>query len=236
MKPTLAQHLPYVSPQPPSFSSFDGPRRLISGTIQVAAAAMKKAHDEGAAGPFLLFDDGTGRKVDIDTRGDTAQVMARLAEHPVVVALAAAAAAADQEAAFAPAPPPRGRGRPKLGVVAREVTLLPRHWEWLAAQAGGASITLRRLVDEARRSGREKIRVRQAREAAYYFMQTMAGDLSGFEAAARALFAGDRATFVTAASPWPIDIRDHALRLGFDAIADAVVDNRVVDDRVVEDR
>lgn len=220
------------SPQPPSFSSFDGHRRLASGSIEAAAVALKKALDGGAAGPLLLFDDSTGRTLDIDTRGDSTDVIARLAAHPAVVAMtaaqaaaaAAAAAVAGQEAEAQTAPRPRGRGRPKLGVVAREVTLLPRHWEWLATQPGGASIALRKLVEEARRSGKEKARVRQARDAAYHFMQTVAGNFPGFEEATRALFADDRATFTAQIARWPGDVRDHALRLGFDALAGSAAD------------
>ncbi len=75
---------------------------------------------------------------------------------------------------------PRGRGRPKLGVVAREVTLLPRHWDWLNAQPGGASVALRKLVEQARRANGDADRARAAREAAYHFMSAMAGDLPAF--------------------------------------------------------
>jgi len=211
-----------ISLQPWSFTSFDGHRRLASGSIEVAATALKRALDGGATGPLLLFDDSTGRTVDIDTRGNSAEVLARLANHPLIVAMAdaqaaagAAAAAASQVAGTDATRLPRGRGRPKLGVVAREVTLLPRHWEWLATQAGGASIALRGLVEEARRSGQEKARIRQAREAAYHFMQTVAGDFPGFEEAARALFADDRAAFLSHIDSWPNDVRNHALALGF---------------------
>lgn len=172
---------------------------------------------------MLLFDDSTGRTVDIDARGDSAEVIARLADHPLVIEMAetqaaaeAAATAAAGQVAGTEATRPRGRGRPKLGVVAREVTLLPRHWEWLAAQPGGASIALRGLVEEARRAGKEKVRIRQARDAAYHFMQTVAGDLPGFEEAARALFADDRAAFISHTDSWPNDVCDHALRIGFD--------------------
>src|SRR4029079_4156101 len=65
---------------------------------------------------------------------------------------------------------PRGRGRPRLGVVAREGTLLPRHWEWLGTQPGGASVVLRKLVEEARRANGDADRTRAARDAAYRFM------------------------------------------------------------------
>jgi hypothetical protein len=95
------------------------------------------------------------------------------------------------------------------------VTLLPRHWEWLAAQPGGASVALRKLVEEARRANAGADRVRRAREAAYHFTHALAGDLPGFEEATRALFAGDRARFERHAASWPADVREHAVRLAF---------------------
>jgi hypothetical protein len=98
-------------------------------------------------------------------------------------------------------------------VIAREVTLLPRHWDWLATQPGGASIALRKLVEEARRASTGKDRLRQAQEAAYRFMSAMAGDLAGFEEATRALFANDRAGFGACVAQWPADIREYAERL-----------------------
>jgi hypothetical protein len=109
--------------------------------------------------------------------------------------------------------PPRGRGRPKLGVVAREVTLLPRHWDWLARQPGGASVALRKLVEAAQRSAVDADRLREAREAAFRFMTTMAGNLPGYEEAIRALFAGDAAGFAQRIADWPADIRDYAIEL-----------------------
>ena len=90
---------------------------------------------------------------------------------------------------------PRGRGRPKLGVVAREVTLLPRHWDWLNSQSGGASVALRKLVEAARLAGDDKDRTRHAQEAAYRFMTALAGNLPGYEEATRALYAADPARF-----------------------------------------
>ena len=108
---------------------------------------------------------------------------------------------------------PRGPGRPKLGVVAREVTLLPRHWEWLAQQSGGASVAIRRLVEEARRAGEDKDRIRQAQEAAYRFMSAIAGNKPHYEDAIRALFAGEQARFEKLIAEWPADVRDHASRL-----------------------
>jgi uncharacterized protein len=97
-------------------------------------------------------------------------------------------------------------------VVAREVTLLPRHWDWLAAQPGGASITIRKLVEAARKAGGEAGDMRARANATYQFMRTLAGDYSGFEEASRALFAGDKAGFTALIAPWPSDIRDELLR------------------------
>ena len=117
-------------------TAFDGERRLASGPLIDVAMAVKAALAAGAEGPLLAFDDATGAVIDLDLRGARADVAARLAA-----------------AAGEPPAPPRGRGRPSLlGVVAREVTLTPRHWDWLAGQPGGASAALRRLVQAARRS------------------------------------------------------------------------------------
>ena len=112
---------------------------------------------------------------------------------------------------------PRGRGRPKLGVQPREVTLLPRHWDWLAAQPGGASVALRRLVEEARKVSSGDDRRRAAQEATFRFMQAMAGDLPGFEEASRALFAGAVSRFEEQVARWADDVRDHATWLATDA-------------------
>ena len=117
-----------------------------------------------------------------------------------------------------PPPPPRRPGRPKLGVEAREVTLLPRHWAWLGRQPGGASAALRRLVETASRetSGRELVRLGQ--EAAYRFATAVAGDAEGYEEAMRALFAGDRTRFAACAANWSADVREHVLRLAGPAL------------------
>jgi uncharacterized protein len=165
-----------------------------------------KAAATPAAEPIIIFDDSTGRPVDLDLRGTERDILARLPQ-PALPAEATAEAAATTE--------PRGRGRPKLGVVAREVTLLPRHWEWLNAQPGGASVALRKLVEQARRSSGDADLARMAREAAYHFMSAMAGNLPQFEEAARALFADDRLRMADLIAPWPADIRDHIAKLAF---------------------
>ena len=167
-------------------------------TLPAVALAVKRASEADPTQTILIFDDATGQQIDLDLRGDDEEVLARLA--PTGIEAAGLSG-------------PRGRGRPKLGVTAREVTLLPRQWEWLGAQPGGASATLRRLVDEARRKDEQS--GRSARNAAYAFMAAMAGNLPGFEEASRALFANDRERFEALVASWPEDVRVHALRMAF---------------------
>lgn len=170
------------------YTAFCGNRRFVSGTLAEVIAAIK----DTSANPVLVFDDTTGRVIDIDPRFTVQE-----AAPPV------------------PAQEARGRGRPKLGVVAREVTLLPRHWDWLNSQPGGASVALRKLVEQARRTSGDHDRIRRAQETANRFMTTMGGDLPNFEEATRALFAYDRRRFADLLAAWPEDIRDHAIRLAF---------------------
>jgi len=205
-----------------SYTCFDGFRRIASGSLSANALAAKHALEGGAAGPVLIFDDVTGRSIDVYTRGSDEEVMVRL------TSAAAAGGCAESAGTERPAQPvapqvspdatadgPRGRGRPKLGVVPREVTLLPRHWEWLATQPGGASVALRKLVEEARRVYAEKDRTRKAQERAYHFMSAIAGDLPDFEEATRALFANDRAKFSELIATWPRDVCDHSIALAY---------------------
>lgn len=188
------------------FTAFIGPRRLASGPLAEVALAVMKASRRDAAEPVVIFDDADGRPIDLNLSGSERDVVARLPQP---------AWNSQSSANDAPATEPRGRGRPRLGVVAREVTLLPRHWEWLGAQPGGASVALRKLVEEARRTSGDLDRSRAARDAAYHFMSVMAGNLPGFEEASRALFADDRRRFVGLIAGWPEDIRDHIARLAF---------------------
>lgn len=188
----------------PSYTSFNGHKRIASGSLPVNALAVKHALASDLPRPLLTFCDQTGQVVDIDIRGSDAEMFARLP--PDGYQLQGTDSALIDSADPAE---PRGRGRPKLGVVAREVTLLPRHWDWLAAQRGGASVTLRKLVDEARRASVDRDRQRQTNERAYHFMSTMAGDMAGFEEASRALFANDAAKFHKLTEAWPTDVRDY---------------------------
>ncbi len=189
-------------------TAFEGSRILLSGPLIDVALAVKASTESGAADPIFVFDDATGRTLDFDLRGTKADIAARLSRSPAVPGPQAPSTPSEE-----PSPERRGRGRPKLGVVGREVTLLPRHWEWLAVQPGGASVALRKLVDEARKAGDPAQALRAAREAAYRFMSAIAGNLPGFEEAIRALFANDRVRFEQQMSSWPEDIRSYAIRL-----------------------
>ena len=174
-----------------AFTAFAGARRIGDGTLAEAAVAAKRALERDGHASVLVFDAATGAVMDLDLRGTEAEIVAR----------------------YAPAAPAASRrGRPKLGVVAREVTLLPRHWEWLASQPGGASVALRRLVEAARKADKDTGAARARVEAAYRFMSAMAGDFPDFEDAARALFAHDQDRLGRCLRAWPPDIGDQVLR------------------------
>ncbi|SAH96337.1 Uncharacterized protein conserved in bacteria [Bordetella ansorpii] len=199
-------------------TAFVGHRLLASGELVEVALAVKAANENGVADPVLVFDDATGRVIDLDLRGTKADVVKRLSQP---VDLPRGRYAPKEEAEGAPQddaqPEPRGRGRPRLGVVSREVTLLPRQWEWLSAQPGGASAVLRRLVDDARRNGaaQQRQQRRAAQEAAYHVMLAVGGNLPGYEEATRALFADDREGLEARIAQWPDDVRAYVLRLAF---------------------
>ena len=194
----------------PSYTSFDGHKRIASGSLPVNALAVKHALASGVLGPLLTFCDQTGQVVDIDIRGSDAKMLARLPPEGHQLHGNESAPIDSEESSE-----PRGRGRPKLGVVSREVTLLPRHWDWLATQPGGASVTLRKLIEEARRASVDRDRQRRAGECAYHFMSAMAGDMAGFEEASRALFANDAAKFRQQTEAWPPDVRDYVRYLAY---------------------
>jgi uncharacterized protein len=181
-------------------SAFCGSRLIASGRLRDVALTVKTALGHEELSQTLIFDDATSHVVEVDFRGSADEVLARLEQTP-------------DEAPAAGRPAPRGPGRPKLGVVAREVTLLPRHWDWLNGQPGGASVALRKLVEEARRANQAKDRIRNAQDVTFRFMSAMAGNELGFEEAVRALFAANRKRFSELTEAWPPDIRDHAKKL-----------------------
>ncbi|MEP7288395.1 MAG: DUF2239 family protein [Chloroflexota bacterium] len=201
-------------------TSFDGHQRIASGPLHEVALVVKRAIETGAVDSILTFDDATGRVIDIDISGSDEEVVARLAKPAATdndseAAQLELSAVPESNDTDAKVTKPRDRGRPKLGVVAREVTLLPRHWEWLATQPGGASVALRKLVEEARRTNNSKDRLRHAQERAYRFMSAIAGNMENFEEATRALFANDQPRCSELVAVWPDDVRNYAITLAF---------------------
>lgn len=194
----------------PTFSAFASGRLIAAGSLADVVAALQTGQaDESRNQGTLVFDNTTGQQVDLDGRGTPAEVAARAqATSP-----APAPPASEPAVAADPGPGQRGRGRPRLGVVAREITLLPRHWDWLAAQPGGASVAVRKLVEAARKDheGRDALRRRQ--EAVLRFATAMAGNEAGFEEAMRALYAGEGGRFESLLASWPPDVAAHTRRL-----------------------
>jgi hypothetical protein len=173
------------------YSAFDGLTHIATGDLAtVVGRAKEYLHDHDATS-VLLFDNRTGGRDEIDEHRDVDELLRRAA----------------------PKEGTRGRGRPKLGVECGEVCLLPRHWEWLAAQPRSASATIRRLVDAARKAETPEDRLRERIDAIGAFMWAVTGDLPGFEEATRALYARDWARFDTFTADWPEDVRDHLQRL-----------------------
>jgi uncharacterized protein len=184
-------HYPYVA--------FAGDSALARGDLPSVAHAVSRALAEGETRPIVVLDAGNSQVVDLDLRGSESEIAARAA---------AASAPADSEPGTVP-DRAIGPGRPRLGVVSREISLLPRHWEWLQTQRGGASAALRRLVDEARRHGGARDRLVASQEAVDRYLRVMAGDRPHYEEALRAFYAGREADMRTYTRLWPADIRAH---------------------------
>ena len=182
---------PDAADPPRSFTAFAGERMIASGPLETVLPKARTATDT----PLLIFADDSGDLFEPDWRFGDGEIVARLG------------------APAEPSSSDKRVGRPKLGVVAREVTLLPRHWSWLARQSGGASAALRRLVEQGLRDSVGEDRVRQSQRAVDRFIYRMAGDLPRFEDAYRALYAKDFATLDQLIAEWPTDIRDHLRRL-----------------------
>jgi hypothetical protein len=204
-------------PSTQSCIAFEGERCVASGPLPDVARLVKAVVDRGGQGSILVFDETSSQAVELDLRGTPEEVQDR---YRMPVADASDRGSTDEAGEREQEQPKRGPGRPRLGVVSREVTLLPRHWAWLGSQRGGASAALRRLVEQARKASEGSDLVRRAQDATYRFISAIAGDRAGYEEALRALYAGDREGFETRSAIWPDDVRDHARRLSEGAFRD----------------
>jgi hypothetical protein len=190
-------------------TAFAGSRRLASGMLGEVALAVRRARDVDGADSLVILSDVTG-EILLDWRGTDEEIRRRLDTEPINPVQPDPPGTQD-------APPaPRGRGRPKLGVVSREVTLLPKHWGWLAQQPGGTSVALRTVIDRILATEGEEAHQQRRTSAAYRVITALASDLPGFAEASRALLARDRARFLGYTAAWPGDIREHALRIAFE--------------------
>jgi len=180
-----------------TYTAFEGNRLLLRGPLSEVVMQIKKRLGKAENSTILIFSDATGKTIDFNFRGNERDVLKRLETY-----------VSDEAPKVS-----YGPGRPKLGVVSREVSLLPRHWEWLAAQSGGASATLRTLVEDARKKSSNTGHVKQAQERTYKFMSAMAGDLEGYEEALRALYKREKKTFLAHIRNWPSDVKDHSMEL-----------------------
>jgi hypothetical protein len=175
-----------------SYAAFAGDRLIASGDAHRVILRAKQAHDAGNEDPLLVFDESTGQQIEFDLRGSPEEVLAR--ELPAELG-------------------PAGPGRPKLGVVSREVSLLPRHWDWLEQEPNGISAALRRLVEEASKRDPEQQRQRKMRAAVSRIMSALAGNRPHYEEALRALFAGEQERFEEEIRGWPKDLRKLLVQL-----------------------
>ncbi len=200
--------------QTPTYTAFEGDTLLGKGPLTEVILKIKKRMGKADNSPALIFNDATGNTMDFNFQGSEKDVLRRL---EVFVG------EADGKGKDAKGKDGKGRdgkgkaaeeaagpGRPKLGVISREVSLLPRQWEWLASQSGGASAVLRRLVDDARKKSGDALTVKQTQERTYKFLSVMAGNLMGYEEAIRALYRKDAKGFATHTEGWPKDVKRHA--------------------------
>ncbi|WP_410209803.1 DUF2239 family protein [Aquirhabdus sp.] len=178
-----------------SYTVFNHQRRIATGALTQIASQVQQVITTDPQAQILAFADDTGIQTDVNWF----EIQKPLELHATIQE-------PEEEQ-------PRKAGRPKLGVVAREITLLPRHWEWLNQQSGGASVALRKLVEEARRENEGKDRIKRAQEATYRVMTAIAGNEAGFEEALRALYAGNRVQFEQIVQTWPVDIQTYLNQL-----------------------
>ncbi|MDO9181477.1 MAG: DUF2239 family protein [Bacteriovorax sp.] len=180
-----------------TYTAFDGNKLLFQGPLSDIVLKIKKRLGKAENSSILIFSDSTGKTMDFNFQGNERDVQRRLEVYVTEEV------PKDNS----------GPGRPKLGVISREVSLLPRHWEWLATQSGGASSTLRTLVEEAKKKLTNGNQIKQAQERTYKFISAIAGDFEGYEEALRALYKRDENNFLIQIQGWPNDVKNHAIEM-----------------------
>lgn len=179
-----------------NFTVFAGNGILASGKLENVLQVVREYLDEGGLDRLTFFNDDKGYTTDFDLRGSLEDILRRLVDHPLY-----------EVQTRDKLEEKRGRGRPKLGVVSKEVTLLPRHWKWLSKQRGGASVTLRKLVEDARKKGENKELVGHTRDSIHRFLWEMTSNFEHFEEVSRALFGGEYSRVIILIDTWPDDIK-----------------------------
>lgn len=181
-----------------TYTAFETHKILSQGSLEDVVLKVKKRLEKSPESQIVIYSDVTGKSMDFNFQGSEKEVLKRLEVYTTPES-------ADEAST--------GPGRPKLGVISREVSLLPRHWEWLATQSGGASNTLRKLVEESMKKTSGVQTVKTAQERTYKFMSVEAGDLENYEEALRALYRKDKEKFTSDIKTWPRDVQKHILEL-----------------------
>lgn len=181
-----------------TYTAFEDHKILSKGSLEDVVLKVKKRFEKSPASQIVIYSDATGKSMDFNFHGSEKEVLKRLEVYTTPESATAVSS---------------GPGRPKLGVISREVSLLPKHWEWLATQSGGASNTLRKLVEESMKKTSGVNTVKTAQERTYKFMSVEAGDLENYEEALRALYRKDKERFSSEIKTWPRDVQKHIIEL-----------------------
>lgn len=181
-----------------TYTAFDNTSIIAHGSLRDVILKTKKILGKSENSSFLIFSDSTGKTIDFNFQGTEKEILKRL---EIFVSNS------DEKIELA------RPGRPKLGVISREISLLPRHWEWLATQSSGASSSIRNLIEDAIKKSTSKVSLKQQQEKVYRVMTTLAGDLDGYEEAIRSLYKRDRESFIKFTKGWSKDLRSYLEKL-----------------------
>lgn len=182
-----------------TYAAFKKEKLIAEGDLKKVILKTKRELMRSPESAILIFSNETGKTMDFNFQGSENEVLSRLEVF--------------LEPKIEIDPKEKKVGRPSLGVISREVSLLPKHWEWLACQSGGASAEIRRLVEKAMKQTQAASTVKMAQEKTFRFLNTIAGNFPNFEEAIRSLYRRDLNAFEQIIKFWPVDIKDHALHL-----------------------